>query len=187
MWVLNRLLRSDERKLYAYTLNLGATVATDRSSRNAGRDIALADTDDKEPKAIWSNGTVMWVALATYDGLNAHIFAYRMPTTSDATGGSDFFFSVDSTLKALQLSGATLTPAFSADNLYYTALVDSTVHSATVTAAPNDAGAAVDIFSGGRGTTRITARKGPQVSLEEGYNIIAIDVIAESRTAQSTT
>ena len=186
MWVLNRLLRYDERKLYAYTLNLGATVATDRSSRNAGRDIALADADDKEPKAIWSNGTVMWVALATYNVPKAHIFAYRMPTTPDATGGSDFFFSEDSTLKALQLSGATLTPAFSADNLYYMALVDHTVNTATVTATSNDSMAAVNIFSGYRGTTRRTARKGPQVSFEEGDNIIAIDVIAESRTAQST-
>ena len=68
----------------------------------------------------------------------------------------------------------------------YTALVDHTVSTATVTATSNDAGATVDILSGGRGTTRRTARKGPQISLEEGYNIIAIDVVAESRTAQST-
>lgn len=124
--------------------------------------------------------------------MDSKIHAYRMPTTSPPTttpgvdGNSDFFFSEDSTLKALQLSGITLTPAFSADNHYYTALVDPTVHSATVTATSNDSMAAVSIFSGGRGTTRRTSRKGPQVSFEEGDNIIAIDVIAESRTAQST-
>lgn len=101
-------------------------------------------------------------------------------------GGSDLYFSKDSTLKNLQLIGTTLIPAFSADNHYYTALVVHTVHSATVTATSNDAGAAVNIFSGVRGTTKRTARKGPKVSLEEGYNIIAIDITAENRTAQST-
>ena len=64
--------------------------------------------------------------------------------------------------------------------------MDHTVNTATVTAAPNDDGAAVSIFSGGRGATRRTTRKGPQVSLEEGDNIIAIDVLAESRTDHST-
>ena len=195
MWVLNDLTRTDaEHKLYAYTLNLSATEATNRISRDAGKDIAI--TDSIGGRAIWSNGEVMWVAstetgTGAEDGgtevtVPARILAYRMPTASGATGGSDFFFSEDSTLKDLQLSGATLTPAFSADNLYYSALVDHTVHSATVTATPTASMAEVDILSGGRGTTRRTARKGPQVSLEEGYNIIAIDVLAESRTAQST-
>ena len=195
MWVLNDLTRADaERKLYAHTLNLSATEATNRVSRDAGKDIAIPESIGG--RAIWSNGAVMWVAsprtgTGAEDGgtevpIPARILAYRMPTASGTTGGSDFFFSEDSTLKDLQLSGATLTPAFSANNLYYTAIVDHTVHSATVTATSNDAGAAVDIFSGGRGTTKRTARKGPQVSLEEGYNIIAIDVLAESRTDQST-
>ena len=123
------------------------------------------------------------------DGLRGwqDIHAYRMPTpSSGVTDQSDFFFSEDSTLKDLQLSGATLTPAFSADNLYYKALVDHTVNTATVTATSNDAGAAVDILSGVLGTTRSEADRGPQVSLEEGGNIIVIDVTAESRTAQST-
>ena len=185
MWVLNDLRGVDdnERKLHAYTLNLSATEATNRVSRDTGKDIAIATSGD--PKAIWSNGTVMWVAFA--DSRNPDILAYPMPTTSSGvTDQSDFYFSEDSTLKALQLSGATLTPAFSADNHYYTALVDHTVHTATVTATSNDSGAAVDIFSGGRGTTRRNASRGPQVALKEGYNIIAIDVTAESRTAQST-
>ena len=63
---------------------------------------------------------------------------------------------------------------------------DHTVASATVTATSNDSIAAVDIFSGGRGTTRRNASRGPQISFKEGYNIIAIDVTSESRTAQST-
>ena len=187
MWVLNVLRKPDEKKLYAY-MNFSATSATARASRDAGKDITIPESI--AARAIWSNGEVMWVA-STNAGeedvpIPARILAYRMPTASGATGGSDFFFSEDSTLKALQLSGATLTPAFSADNLYYTALVDHTVHSATVTATSNDAGASVDILSGVLGTTRSEAARGPQVSFEEGYNIIAIDVLAESRTNQST-
>ncbi len=179
IWVVNN---SDRTKLYAYKRSgTDAKDANGKQVRDSGKDITLS-TDNGNPKGIWSNGTVMWVS----DEDDGEIYAYRMPTASGAAGGSDFFFSEDSTLKALQLSGATLTPAFSADNRHYTALVDHTVHTATVTATPNDSMAAVDIFSGGRGTTRKTARKGPQVSLEEGYNIIAIDVTAESRTAQST-
>ena len=60
------------------------------------------------------------------------------------------------------------------------------VASTTVTATPNDSGAAVDIFSGVRGTTRSTAKKGAQVSFQEGYNIIAIDVTAENGISRST-
>ena len=175
-------------KLYAYKRSrTGAKDANGKQVRDSGKDITLS-TDNGDPKGIWSNGTVMWVS----DEDDGKIYAYRMPMTSPPTttpgvdGNSDFFFSEDSTLKNLQLSGATLTPAFFADNRYYTALVDHTVHSATVTATPNDSGAAVNIFSGVRGTTRRTARKGPQVSFEEGDNIIAVDVTAESRTAQST-
>ncbi len=45
-----------------------------------------------------------------------------------------------------------------------------------------------DVLSRNRasGTTRVKDRRGPEISLEEGDNIIAIDVLAESRTAQST-
>lgn len=41
------------------------------------------------------------------------------------------------------------------------------------------------IFSGIRGTTRITASRGPRVILGEGYNIIAVDVIAERGNSQT--
>lgn len=45
------------------------------------------------------------------------------------------------------------------DNMVYTALVDHTVAATTVTATPNDSGAAVDIFSDIRSTTRDTANR----------------------------
>ena len=51
---------------------------------------------------------------------------------------------------------------------------------------PNHSAMVTALISGTRGTTRNTARRGAGVSLEEGDNIIAIDVTAESRTAQST-
>ena len=111
--------------------------------------------------------------------LAAIVFGQQRAMAQTNGEGSD-----DATLSALTLSGITLTPAFSPEKKYYTATVDLTVDSTTVTATPNVPEATVEIFSGVRGTTRGTARKGPQVSLKEGYNIIAIDVT--TRTGIST-
>ena len=190
MWVAEVAGRddSDEKRIYAYNLDTGARIPendykTLNENWNEGSDTGIESPDNDRPRGIWSDGENM---SHRKDPGDMKILAYLMPPASGTTGGSDFFFSEDSTLKDLQLSGATLTPAFSADNLYYTALVDHAVNIATVTATPNDAGAAVDILSGVLGTTRSEAVRGPQVSFEEVDNIIAIDVTAESRTAQST-
>ena len=180
IWIIDS---KDRTQLHAYKNGAERTQRTPTANRFAIQQrTSLCQQTTSPLLPSGQNGTVMWVS----DENDGKIYAYRMPTASGATGRSDFFFSVDSTLKALQLSGATLTPAFSADNHYYSALVDSTVNTATVTATPNDAGAAVDILSGVLGTTRSEAARGPQVSFEEGGNIIVIDVTAESRTAQST-
>ena len=97
----------------------------------------------------------------------------------------------DATLRDLRLSGITLTPAFSPEETSYTAWVDNTatnaITSTTVTATPNHSEATVKIYwANHEGASISASRRGPQVTLEEGYNIIAIDVTAESRTAQST-
>lgn len=125
---------------------------------------------------IWSNNKVMWVS----DDVADKIFVYLLPTQADANANSNFYFSEDSTLKDLKLSRAVLTSTFSATNRHYTALVDHTSDTATVTATPNDLGSTVNIFRA-CGTTKVTARKSPQVSLREGYNA----VVAKSRTTWS--
>ena len=119
----------------------------------------------------------MWIAIGR------NLYAYNLPQPR-ATGNSGP--SKDSTLKDLEIEWNRIESRFFPDKEIYTALVDHTVNMTTVTAAPNDSVAAVDIFSGVRGATRRNANRGSQVSLEEGDNIIAIDVTAESRTAQST-
>ncbi len=84
----------------------------------------------------------MWV-LNWYD---KKIYAYDM--NAEVSDSSDV--SNASTLIALRLSGIGLNPAFSPDEEIYTALVDYTVASTTVTATLNDSGTSVNIFSGVR-------------------------------------
>ena len=70
---------------------------------------------------------------------------------------------------------------FSSNKLFYTALVDHTVDSSTVTATPNDSNATVDILSASDiAATSLSASRSPQVTLKEGYNITTIDVTTEN-------
>ena len=60
-------------------------------------------------------------------------------------------------------------------------MVSHDVASTTVTATPNDLEAAVEIFwASDEAASRETARRGAQVTLEEGYNLIVMDVEAEN-------
>ena len=45
-----------DKKIYAYDLTPGSTFG----DRDSGQDIAL-DSDNGNPRAIWSNGGTMWV------------------------------------------------------------------------------------------------------------------------------
>ncbi len=175
MWVLERKTSPDRSQLFAYTIS---TRTPDPS-----RHLNLPE-ENARPWGIWSDGATIWVT----DSEDDKLYAYNLPQPpppppSDVGDESDD--SEDSTLKDLRLSGIGLNPVFSPDNTIYTALVDHDVASTTVTATPNDSEATVNIFWGGRGTTRITAGKGTQVSLKEGYNVIAIDVTAENGDVQT--
>lgn len=179
MWVLDWHYDKDNNiypKLYAYKM-----LGENRGDPDPGKNIQL-DEGNQDPKGIWSDGEIMWVT----DSKNDKIYVYNLlppPPSDDVSHNSDD--SEDSTLRVLKLSGIKLNPVFFPENRIYTALVDYTVASTTVTATPNDSNATVNIFSGTRGTTRSTASKGPHVALREGYNVIAIDVIAEKGNVQT--
>lgn len=64
-------------------------------------------------------------------------------------------YSSDNTLKSLQISPGTLSPAFSPDRTTYNATVDADVTELVVSAAANDSAAKISI-SGGSNTTTIT-------------------------------
>ena len=168
MWVLDVL----GKKVFAYTST---------GVRDTDMDFDDLDEENAHPWGIWSDGTTIWVT----DSEDDKLYAYNLPQPPPSDVGDESDESEDSTLRDLRLSGIGLNPTFSPDNTIYTTLVDHDVDSTTVTATPNDSKATVNIFWGGRGTTRITAGKGAQVSLKEGYNVIAVDVTAENEDVQT--
>ena len=111
------------------------------------------------------------------------LYAYNLPQPGASAGSSP---SKDSTLKDLQLSGVVLSPIFSPEKTYYTAQVDHDVASTTVTATPNDSAVGVEIFwAGDEAASRKTARRGAQVSLEERYNVIVLDVESKNGSGET--
>ena len=143
MWVVDDSFKAKVgnalvQKIFAY--NLGDTNLTTKS-RVVNKEFTLSLTNEN-PWGIWLNRTNMWV-LNWYD---KKIYAYDM--NAEVSDSSDV--SNASTLIALRLSGIGLNPAFSPDEEIYTALVDYTVASTTVTATLNDSGTSVNIFSGVR-------------------------------------
>ena len=179
MWVAD----AGEDRIFAY--NMWTTIESNRvwgGNHDSNKDIdtSKVSRNDDKGRGIWSDGTTMWVT-----GSGRKVYAFNLPqSSSGASTNSDDFD--DSTLSVLRLSGIELNPVFSPDNLFYTAVVDHTVATTTVTATPNDSEATVDIlWASNRASTSLTASRGPRVSLKEGYNIIAVDVTAENGSIQT--
>ena len=168
MWVEDT--QKDMQRIYAYNISGGHDANKDIDIRSVAR--------STEDRGLWSDGlTTMWVA----GGRKLHAFNLPQPGARGGSGPSE-----DASLSDLRLSGVVLSPAFSPANLNYAAQVDSDVTSATVTAVANDSGAVVDIlWSSNPAATIHTAKRGSQVSLEEGYNLIVVDVTAENGIVES--
>ncbi|MDP4152432.1 MAG: cadherin-like beta sandwich domain-containing protein, partial [Bacillota bacterium] len=99
-------------------------------------------------------------------------------------GGGGSVESSDATLKSLVLSAGTLSPDFSKTVYTYTAAVENSVDSVTVTAVPNDtkiSGMTVN----GSGLKSGTASSA--IALAEGANTLAVLVKAEDGTAKTYT
>ena len=182
MWVANGdPVRDENVKIYAYNLETKARDSA-KDIDNLKDQLAL-DNRNEFKGGIWSDGTTMWVSVVHSDSRGKNLYAFNLPK-SGARLQSDP--SEDSTLKDLQLSGIGLNPVFSPDNTIYTALADHDVASTTVTATPNHSAATVKIFWASDGAaSKSTASKGPYVALQEGYNIIVIDVEAEDGNVES--
>ena len=171
----------DNTKIYAYTLSTEAHDAA-KDINNLKTQLGLGSRTEFKG-GIWSDGVTLWVSVVHTDNRGRNFYAFNLPqpTARARSGPSD-----DATLKDLRLSGVTLTPAFSPAQTRYTAMVSHDVASTTVTAAPNDLEAAVEIFWASDETaSRNTARRGTQVTLEEGYNVIVMDVEAASGSIET--
>lgn len=182
MWVANGdPVRDENVKIYAYNLETKARDSA-KDIDNLKDQLAL-DNRNEFKGGIWSDGTTMWVSVVHSDSRGKNLYAFNLPKPGARLQSAP---SEDSTLKDLRLSGIGLNPVFSPDNTIYTALADHDVASTTVTATPNDSEATVDIFWASDGAaSKSTASKGPYVALQEGYNIIVIDVEAEDGNVES--
>ena len=198
MWVANGDIVDDRNiKIYAYNMwtnNPAGNPVWDGSPDSAKDINNLKETLDLKPSSnskaaefnggLWSDGITIWVSVVHRhrDTRGKRLYAFNLPQTpppSDDVGTESE--SEDSTLKDLRLSGVTLSPVFSPEKTYYTAQVAHDVASTTVTASPNDSAATVEIYWANQpGSSRRTANRGAQVTLEEGYNIIVLDVEAEN-------
>ena len=177
MWVANGDPDSNDNiKIYAYTLSTKARDAA-KDINNLKTQLELGSRTEFKG-GLWSDGVTLWVSVVHTDAKGRKLYAFNLPqpTARSRSGTSE-----DSTLKDLRLSGVTLSPVFSPEKTYYTAQVEHDVASTTVTATPNDSAAAVEIFwASDEAASRETARRGAQVTLEEGYNLIVMDVEAEN-------
>ena len=162
MWVLDWY----QTEIYAYKMS--------NQLRDPDKDFKTLKTAGNEnPSGIWSDGTTMWVT----DKVDKKIYAYNLPV-----GNSDL--SDDASLSNIALSdGVILNPAFSPHQPIYTAVVDASVTSITITATPNHPASTVSIslttmsaggFSGGH-----------QVDLIPGLNFIRVSVTAEDGSTQA--
>ena len=152
MWVTNR---DGDVKIYAYDMASGR--------REPGKDFdTLVAAGNEHPRGLWSDGATMWVS----DPWDDRIYAYRQPPAPSG----------DNALKALALSGATLSPAFAAGTTNYMAGVSSTIGMTTVSAQANHARASVVVLPADADGDAL----GHQVALAEGSNVVTILVAAEN-------
>ena len=151
MWVADNV----RGHFHVYALSTGA--------RDATREFAATDTTSVQ--GIWSDGSVLWAANRVDRSNEGNkVLAYRMaaPLSSDAS------------LSGLALSGVTLSPAFAAETLEYTASVAHEVAETTVTAPATEAEAQVTITP----ADEDDQAEGHQVNLEVGETVIGVEVTA---------
>ncbi len=182
MWVANKPVGGYQ--FYAYNLedktlqdgkSIYQLVLNRNPSPTGAHDRLVELPAEKFSGGFWMGEQTMWVSEGNP---GKKIYAFNRPRPEVTRQSED---SEDSTLKELRLSGVVLSPVFSPEKTYYTAQVDHTVNSTTVTATPNDSAAVVEIFwASDEAASRETARRGAQVTLEEGYNLIVMDVTAEN-------
>ncbi len=125
----------------AYTASVGhavtETTVTAMAAAEAGYEVKLngvVDQDGVVGLAVGS-GNVIAVVVTAQNGETTQ--AYTVTVTRAG--------SPDATLKALSLSGVTLTPTFASGTTAYTASVANTVTETTVTATASDANASVEV------------------------------------------
>ncbi|MBI5963735.1 MAG: cadherin-like beta sandwich domain-containing protein [Chloroflexi bacterium] len=127
------------------------------------------------------NGTLLWEAFSSLETVWA---AAISAVDVCATGGYDALITcwrtptsgADATLSALEMSAGTLTPSFTTNEFTYTASVDNSVNSLTVTPTLTDSNASVKV----NGAAVISGSASTPITLNVGGNLISVLVTAEN-------
>ncbi len=161
----------------AYRASVGhavtETTVTASASAGAAYEVKLngvMDQDGIVPLAV-GDGNVIAVTVTAQDGETAQTYTVAVTRAGSA----------DATLRALSLSGVTLSPAFMSGTTAYTASVGHAVTEATVTATLADAGAAYEVKLNG-----VVDQDGiVPLSVGDG-NVIAVVVTAQDGETKTT-
>lgn len=115
-------------------------------------------------------GLELLVNQDSYQYEYGYVVGVRKPTDPVQPSSSN------NNLSALTLSKGTLTPAFDKDTTSYTATVDETVDSITVTPVTEDSLASIQV----NGKTVASGKASEAIALQEGENIITVVVTAQN-------
>ena len=139
-----------------------------------------------DSKATNGNGTGSFSANIT--GLNGvttyYVRAYAVSVAGTGYGPVSSFSTTsnDATLSGFTISSGTLTPAFAAGTVTYTASVANTINSVTVTPTRNQANASIKV----NGTSVTSGSASGNISLSVGNTTITIIVTAQDGTTTKT-
>lgn len=115
-------------------------------------------------------GLELLVNQDSYQYEYGYVVGVRKPTDPVQPSSSN------NNLSALTISKGTLTPAFDKDTTSYTATVDETVDSITVTPVTEDSRASIQV----NGKTVASGKASEAIALQEGENIITVVVTAQN-------
>ncbi|MDO5392640.1 MAG: cadherin-like beta sandwich domain-containing protein [Eubacteriales bacterium] len=187
--------------------NLSLTVKSAgymTTQAESGCEVTLKDPDGNQEKAITDeNGAVLFqvqkAGIYTAEITN-NPFTYSVTSgpikiqvekknedppvgPSGPSGPSTPVLSAENTLSALSISQGTLTPAFDKNITSYSAQVESSVESITVTPVCADAKASVKV----NGKVTASGQDSETIALKEGENQISVVVTAENGTEKTYT
>ena len=177
-WNGSAMYGVDESTNNTYTVNLTSAAWTEVGRTRVARPNDMA----------WNGRTMYGVSVARGFLYTVNLTSGAWtPVGSTGTHGPTALAwvpgaSTDATLSALTLSEGELAPTFATETTSYTAAVEATVSSITVTPTATDDAAAITV----EGTTTASASASESIPLTEGENEVSVVVTAEDGTTTQT-
>lgn len=149
-----------------YSLTVTASVYENNATLLINN-MSVASGQSSPPINLVVGGNIIGIDVTAPDGVTTK--AYTVTVTREAPTSTNAF------LSSLTLSDCMISPAFSSDTTSYTASIDNSISSLTVTAAVYESHATLEI----NGITAISGQTSPPINLNVGPNAINILVTAQ--------